>query len=339
MDLKITLLRREFRKLQRVEPRVGRRLLVLIEVAKGRSLTQVMLDSGASERTIRRWRRRYERGGVVALRRGHGGGRRARPIRGITAQRIREYRLRYGWGAETIAVHLAGEYGTVIGRSRIERFLKRAGLPRKRQRASGTRHAKVVVVHEPGAHTQVDVKYVEREVMGGTRAFTYSFVDHASKWRYRRAYDSFGPSETKDFMTRVLAAVPFVILRLQTDNGIEFTYRYVTNADAPREHALDRLCREQGIRHVLIPPGEKELQGLVERSHRADDDELYHRIRPRDLAALNRELDRHNEWGNRVRRRKPLGWITAEEWLSRYTAINTPSEGDDNVVTPVPRAA
>jgi transposase len=339
MDLKITRLRREFRKLQRVEPVTASRLLVLIEVAKGRRLTRVALDAEVSERTIRRWRRRYERGGVAALRRGHGGGRLARPIRGITAQRIREYRLRYGWGAETIAAHLAGEFGTVIGRSRIERFLRRAKLPRKRQRPNRERHTRIVVVTEPGAHTQVDVKYVERAVLGGARAYTYTFVDHASRWRYRRAYDSFGPSETRDFMERVLRAVPFGIRRLQTDNGIEFTYRYVTTVDAPREHALDRLCRERGIRHVLIPPGEKELQGLVERSHRADDDELYHRIRPRDLAALNRELDRHNEWGNRIRRRRPLGWLTAEEWLERHAAINSSANGDDTVITPVPKAA
>lgn len=339
MDLKITRLRREFRKLQRVEPVTAGRLLVLIEVTKGRSMTRVSLDAQVSERTIRRWLRRYEQGGVAGLRRGHGGGRRARPIRGITAERIRQYRLRYGWGAETIAAHLEGEFGTVIGRSRIERFLKRAKLPRKRQRPSRSRHTRVVVVAEPGAHTQVDVKYVERAVLGGERAYTYSFVDHASRWRYRRAYDSFGPSETSDFMERVLAVVPFTILRLQTDNGIEFTYRYVTNADAPREHALDRLCRERSIRHVLIPPGEKELQGLVERSHRTDDDELYHRIRPRDLAALNRELDRHNEWSNRVRRRRPLGWLTANEWLERYNAVNSAVDHDDTALTPVPKAA
>jgi transposase len=339
MDLKITRLRREFRKLQRVEPTTAKRLLVLIEVAKGRPLSRIVLDARVSERTVRRWRRRYEQGGIAALRRGHGGGRKARTIRGLTAQRIREYRLRYGWGAETIAAHLAGEFATVIGRSRIERFLKRAGLPRKRRRPDKSRHTRVVVVHEPGAHTQVDVKYVERAVLGGERAYTYTFVDHASRWRYRRAYDSFGPSETRDFMERVLAVVPFTITRLQTDNGVEFTYRYLTNADEPREHTLDRFCREHGIRHVLIPPGVKELQGLVERSHRIDDDELYHRIRPRDLAALNREIDRHNEWSNRARRRRPLGWLTAEEWLSRHAAITTVAPDDDNAINPVPEAA
>jgi transposase InsO family protein len=103
--------------------------------------------------------------------------------------------------------------------------------------------------------------------------------------------------------------------------GIEFTYKYVTNIDEPLEHALDRLCRERGIRHVLIPPGEKELQGLVERNHRQDDDELYHRIRPFDVAALNRELDKHTTWCNSKRRRKALGWRTSDEFVDDNAPI------------------
>jgi len=184
------------------------------------------------------------------------------------------------------------------------------------------------------------VKYVDKAVLGtGERAYTYSFVDHASRWRWRRAYDSFGPSETLDFMHRVLSVAPFPIRRLQTDNGIEFTYRFLTNPDAPRDHALDRFCRENDIVHACIPPGVKELQGLVERSHRIDDDELYHRIRPRDLAALNREIDRHNLWSNQVRRRRPLAWFTANEWLERHAAITNPVPADDTPSNSLPRAA
>jgi transposase InsO family protein len=200
-------------------------------------------------------------------------------------------------------------------------------------------------VKEPGHHTQIDVKYVTSLLGNGEKAYTYSFVDHASRWRFKRAYDSFGPSETKDFMQRVLERVPFAILRLQSDNGIEFTYKYVTNADAPREHALDRLCGEQGIRHVLIPPGEKELQGLVERNHRQDDDELYHRIRPFDLAALNRELDKHYAWCNARRRRKALGWRTSDGFLDEHRQAleerqNQPAtETAEKLITPTSQAA
>lgn len=339
MDLKITVLRREFRKHQHEEPALSRRLLVLIEVAKGRPRSAVVLDAGVSERTVRRWVSAYRKSGLQGLRRGHGGGTRPRPIRGITAQRIREMRARYRWGAELISRHLDAWYGTRVSRHRVERFLRRAGLIGRKSRRERKKHLRIVAVHLPGAHTQVDVKYLDGVLRDDRRAYVYSFVDHASKWRYRQAYDSFGPSETVAFMRRVLARAPFRIERLQTDNGVEFTNRFLTNPDAPREHGLDRICRENGIRHVLIPPGAKELQGLVERSHRLDDEELYHRLSVPTLAALNHELEKQNVWSNERRRRKQLGWLTAAEWLERHAAQADARAADDKTSVPLPEAA
>ena len=119
-------------------------------------------------------------------------------------------------------------------------------------------------------------------------------------------------------MRWVLAAAPFTITRLQSDNGVEFTNKYLTTLDDPKTHALDELCKTNGIRHVLIPPGEKELQGLVERSHRQDDEELFHRITPLTLEAFNKTLLDHCEWRNGRRRRKALGWKTSDEFLKEH---------------------
>ena len=116
----------------------------------------------------------------------------------------------------------------------------------------------------------------------------------------------------------VIAAASFTIYRLQSDNGVEFTFKYLSHADNPKKHALDQLCESRGIRHVLIPPGEKELQGLVERSHRQDDEELFHRINPLNLEAFNKILSQHCEWRNGKRRRKALGWRTSNEYLADY---------------------
>lgn len=315
MDLKVSVLRRLVKQVRGARPRTARRLLALIELAKGRRAELVALDFEASERTLYRWQRAYRQGGVEALEPGRSPGRRPKYIRGVTANRIREYRRRYGWGAEVIQAHLEHDHGTRLSRHRIARFMKRHGLVDKRRPKPKRRHERVVVVHTPGAHTQMDVKYLDGVLPEEARAYVYSFVDHASRWRYHRAFDSFGPSETRLFIEDVLRLAPFAIARLQTDNGIEFTYRYVSTPDEPKEHALDRVCRERGIRHVLIPPGEKELQGLVERSHRECDEQLCRRLRVADLAALNRHLAEHSRWANEQRRRKALGWRTAAEYL------------------------
>ena len=355
MDLKLSVLRREVKQYRSKSVRITERLLTLIEVAKrsgsGGELSEVECERIAvqfsiSARTLRRWVAAYERGGVEAIVPRRNPGRKAEPIRGHTAKKIVEYRTLYRWGAEVIAAHLLHDHGIHVGRSRIERYLKRKGLlgARKRKPKAST-HTRVVEVKEPGQHTQIDVKYVLEVLGNGEKAYTYSFVDHASRWRFKYAYDSFGPSETKNFMQRLLDRIPFSILRLQSDNGIEFTYKYVTNADAPREHALDRLCGEMHIRHVLIPPGEKELQGLVERNHRQDDDELYHRIRPFDVAALNRELDKHTVWCNSRRRRKALDWRTSDGFLADHQQAlherqNQPAqENAETLIVPLAQAA
>ena len=355
MDLNVRVLRREVKQFRSTSVRITERLLALIEVAKrsgpGGELSEleserISVQFAISARTLRRWVAAYGQTGVKGITPHRNRGRKANHIRGFTAKKITEYRRLYRWGAEVIAAHLKHDYGIKVGRFRIHRFLKRKGLlfsPKRKQKSLS--HTRVVQVADPGMHTQTDVKYLTTLLGNGEKAYTYSFVDHASRWRFKRAYDSFGPSETKDFVQRLLLVVPFVIARFQTDNGIEFTYKYVTNIDEPRQHALDKLCEESGIRHVLIPPGEKELQGLVERNHRQDDDELYHRISPHDVVALNRELDKHSRWCNSRRRRKALGWKTSDEFLTHYQSgvqekrNQPPPNLTETLIVPIKQAA
>jgi len=319
------------------------RLLALIELSKrieskGRfvslDLEKVAAEFKKSPRTVLRWKAAWESGGVKILLPKVSSGRRIRRISGYTAKKILWYRRQYKWGAEVIAAHLKHDHGIVLTEGRINRYLHRKGLiDVKRRRTPRPKHTKVVRVLQPGQHTQSDVKHLPRFIRGRQNAYVYNFVDHASRWEFKRAYDSFGPSETKDFVHRVIDTAPFEITRWQTDNGIEVTFKFVSHVDNPREHVFDRLCEELGIRHVLIPPGEKELQGLVERSHRMDDNELYHRIRPKDVADFNRYLEAHCEWKNSKRRRKALEWKTPTQFLEEFER-NTQQISEGNLLGP-----
>jgi hypothetical protein len=229
-------------------------------------------------------------------------------------------RTLYNWGAEVIQAHLKHDHGVELTEHKIDRFLRRKGLLLKKKCKPKKKHTKVVLVEHPGQHTQTDVKHLPHILGNGKKCYNYNFVDHASKWAFKKAYDSYGPSETRDFMRCVVAAAPFMISRSQTDNGVEFTYKYLSHTDDPMIHALDDFCASHGIRHVLIPPGVKELQGLVERSHRQDDEELFHRIKPYDLAELNKMLAQHLEWRNGKRRRKAIDWKTSDQFIADYRA-------------------
>jgi transposase len=336
MDLNIDQLRVAAKRYRSKCPRTVERLLALTELTKRRGsrrelreldYERVAAEFGKSARTVHRWKKAWEERGLSGVVPRVSPGRTKRPISGFIAKKIIEFRKRYRWGAEVIQAHLKYDYGLELSQDRIHRFLLRKGFIRKqRVKRPRNQHTKVVHIKQPGAHTQNDVKHLPHTLPNPQKSYVYNFVDHASRWEFKRAYDSLGPSETKDFAERVIKRAPFTISRWQTDNGIEFTFKYVSHVDKPRKHALDKLCERNGIRHVLIPPGEKELQGLVERSHRMDDDELYHRIKPRDLAELNRFLEAHCEWKNNRRRRKSLGWRTSTQWLERYHAQNDQQE-------------
>lgn len=124
-------------------------------------------------------------------------------------------------------------------------------------------------------------------------------------------------------MKKLLKKCPFEIMRLQTDNGIEFTFKYVSGApDEPKEHLLGMFCKDHNINHKLIPPGEKELQGLVERSHRQDDQELFSRIHPNELDQFNKLLEKYANERNKGRRFKKLNWKTPNQWLNDYIIQN-----------------
>ena len=291
MDLKLNVLRSEVKQFRQESPRLIKRILALIELTKFREKYGRVTESDyerlavrleISGRTLYRWEAAYRAGGPKALIPGKAHGRPASAIRGYTAKKIREMRKLYTWGAEVIQAHLKHDHGLTISRHKINRYLRKKGF------------------------------------LLGKKCYVYNFMDHASKWSFKKAYDSYGPSETRDFLSGVISAAPFAISRLQSDNGIEFTNKYISHCDDPKPHALELLCASKGIRHVLIPPGEKELQGLVERSHRQDDEELFHRIQPRSLEEFNRILESHCQWRNSKRRRKSLGWKSSNEFLADY---------------------
>jgi transposase len=309
-----------------------KRLLALIELSKrtrsDKDLRQIDYDRVAAEflvtaRTLFRWKECWEAGKGKGMVPQASTGRKKRPVSGFIAKKIREYRAKYNWGAEVIQAHLKIDFGQTISQDRIHRFLKTKGLiATKKKKKLKNRHTKVVKVKDPGAHTQNDVKHLPYILQSKEKCYVYNFVDHAAKWEFKHAYLSYGCAETKDFFERVIKHCPFQISRWQTDNGIEFTFKYVSHVDKPKKHPLDKICEKNNIRHVLIPPGEKELQGLVERNHRMDDEELYHRINPRDINEFNRYLEAHYKWKNSSRRRKILDWKTPNEWLKDYGKNN-----------------
>lgn len=346
MILSLEKLRKDYKLYRKKDQEIAARINILLSYSKfelkyqghqnqqtkENYISSFLTSMEISERTIQRWKRSYQAGGPDGLGKQKATGRPPVAIRRRIRKIITAYRKMYRWGSEVIQAHLKLDHGYEISRHKVEKFLDDSGLrnqypctTKKRQRAvKKKKHTQVVVVKNPGEHTQIDVKYQLHLLKNKEKSYVYNIVDHASNWSFKRAYSRINSMNTKDFMERLLKVCPFNLSRIQSDNGVEFTFKYVSVSDNPKEHPLDIFCNDHSIRHKLIPPGEKELQGLVERSHRQDDQELFSRIDPQNLEEFNKLLEVFYKQRNKNRRFKKLNWMTPDEWLADYAnQLNT----------------
>lgn len=316
MPITVSGIERDLKENRRVTV-VRERLFSLRSLAKGRSKRSLALELGVCERTLSRWEKCYLAGGARALQVKSKSGRpKARWLRGKVAARVLQLRERYGWGAEVLQAHVFKLFGIRATLYQINQLLARKRLHKRVRRKKKNKHTRRVKIFTPGQHTQMDVRHVDDKDAGEKR-YVYNFVDHASKWTFKHVYDSYGPMETRDFVLQLLSHCPFAIARLQTDNGIEFTNRFLGG----KEHVLERICKENGIRLKFIPPGEKELQGLVEGHHRIDKDEFFTRIGKRSVDDTNHLLKDHLVFRNNVRGFKTNSWMSPNEYLWAYVKI------------------
>lgn len=191
-------------------------------------------------------------------------------------------RRKTNYGKERIHEYLKDK-GIIIPVSTIGNILRRSGLLVKRRRwKTAKKHIRRYDLLYPGQRIQMDLKYVPYMVKG-RYWYQYSVLDEHTRMRYLEWHESRWVKTVVEVLKRAQRYFGFKIEAVQTDNGTEFTYDYTSELTArdkvPIIHPLDRYCKEAGILHVLIPPGEKELNGKVERSHRTDDEEFYRRYK------------------------------------------------------------
>ena len=103
------------------------------------------------------------------------------------------------------------------------------------------------------------------------------------------------PENSVKFLRMLVKVFPFKIQTVQTDNGTEFTYKYISDTE---ECPFDKALRSFGIQHVLIPPRTPWHNGKVERSHRNDQRYFYNWETFRSVQDLNQKLAVHLIWSN-----------------------------------------
>lgn len=169
---------------------------------------------------------------------------------------------------------------------------------RKRRPTKLFNHASV-----PGELVQVDTKFLY-----GRKKFQYTAIDVVSKWRYLRAYRDLDAESTVDFFRRLITKARdkrIIIKMIQTDNGHEF-----------QTEPVNYLC-QRDINHQYIWIHTPDQNGVVERSHRTDDEEFYQQVDTQDftLDELNEKLEEWTSYYNSQRLHFALNFVTPDEYL------------------------
>ena len=237
--------------------------------------------------------------------------------RGKKLKWIRYYRLHFHYGPERIQKYLLMNHGIHVAQSTIGEVIRREKLIlRKNRRKKKRRHTRRYRLAYPGQGLQMDIKYVPKKI-GGEQYYVYNAIDDFSRYRISRLYRKIGMREAVDFMRYIHRHAPFKVEKLQLDNDRAFTYRLNPNCFDKR-HPFSSSAEELGIRLRFIPPGEKELQGKVERLHRTDEDEFFWKANMNSFDSLKRELANWEFEYNHYRHHKSLGWQTPAQALQGY---------------------
>lgn len=241
---------------------------VLAVIAEGHPVSSVAQQWGVSRQTVHAWLRRYEDGGLEALAdRSHRPGSCPHQMSAVVEAAVLELRREHrAWGPRRLVVELVrGKVMPLPSEAGVYRALKRAGLiepgARRRRREAWTRW-------ERGAPMEL----WQMDVVGGigltdgSTAKALTGVDDHSRFCVSAVLM---PRERTRAVCDGLAAalrrhgVPQQIL---TDNGKVFTGRF---GHPPTEVLFDRICRENGVEHLLTAPRSPTTTGKIERFHRS----------------------------------------------------------------------
>jgi len=246
---------------------VEQRYQAVLEVLGGATVVDVARRYGVARQTVHGWLRRYASDGLAGL-----VDRSSKPdtcphqISAVIEVRIVEMRKTHpGWGPRTIEYHLAREgVVPVPSRSSIYRALVRHGLidpQRRRKRRSDYKRWERA---RPMELWQMDITGGVHLVDASELKVVTGIDDHSRFCVSAKVVKRATAKPVCDALAEAMKVhgIPDQIL---TDNGKVFTGRFGPGSG---EVLFDRICRENGIRHLLTAPRSPTTTGKVERFHK-----------------------------------------------------------------------
>jgi transposase-like protein len=154
-----------------------------------------------------------------------------------------------------------------LSRSALHRCLQRHGISRL-PTGEATEKRRLFKTYDIG---YIHIDSCELSHANG-KLVLFLAIDRVSKFTYVEFHEHAGKMEGAAFLRNVVAAFPYKIHKVLTDNGMAFA-DLPKNREGPTRrflgpHIFDRVCLEQGIEHRLTRPYHPWTNGQAERMNR-----------------------------------------------------------------------
>ena len=203
-----------------------------------------------------------------------------------------------------------------LTRSSLHRCLQRHGISRLPE-VEGDKPNKRKFKAYPIGYFHIDIAEVQT---AEGKLYLYVAIDRTSKFAFVQLVKKTGRTSASAFLMALIAAVPYKIHTVLTDNGIQFTFppRY---ADGPTArymtHMFDIRCRENGVEHRLTKIKHPWTNGQVERMNRTIKEATVKRYHYDRHQQLETHLADFIAAYNFARRLKTLKGLTPYEFICR----------------------
>jgi transposase InsO family protein len=161
------------------------------------------------------------------------------------------------------------------------------------------------------------------------KLYMFVAIDRTSKFAFVELHENSRTATSRDFLLRLIEAVPYKIHTVLTDNGIQFTTpgaggsavplirEAMANGERFRAHAFEYACARNDIDHRTTRPKHPWTNGQVERMNRTIKDATVKRFHYQTHDQLLLHLANFVDAYNFAKRLKTLKGLTPYEYICK----------------------
>ena len=195
-----------------------------------------------------------------------------------------------------------------LTRSSLHRCLQRYGISRLPE--VGDRPIKKRFKKYPIGYFHIDIAEVRTDE---GKLYLFVAIDRTSKYTFAKLYDRATRLIAVEFLKELLAAIPYKIHTILTDNGIQFAIRETDKYAF--KLLFDRICEQHHIDHRLTKVNHPWTNGQVERMNRTLKEATVYRYFYETHQQLRDHLETYLMAYNVARRLKTLQGLTPYEFI------------------------